>query len=304
MATPVLVNTRNPITIQAERMDRLQRQLVKIDEQIATDKRIIEASDDPSGTNRLAALSRMKDQMTAQKRSIDVAVGRLGLVESAMDSAHLTLLRVHDLALAAANDPLNKEGRQIIAHEITILKEQLLDATNSRDQDGRYLFGGAMNGSPPYIMDADGVVSWNGFASAPGNSGLTTASGAAPRGPEVFGDGEHGAFAAIDSLLAALEEPDPALRAEAMAESIEGVRSGIQKLSGAQAVLGANMVRLDAELDRISDALLQADESMKAIDGFDMTAAITRMQTLQLTLSAAQASFANIYRNSLFDRLA
>lgn len=304
MATPVLVNSRNPMTVQAERMDRIQRQLVKIDEQIATGRRIIEAADDPAGTNRLAALNRMKEQMVAQKRSIDISFGRLGMVETAMESGHSTLLRAQDLALAAANDPLNDEGRKIIAHEVQILKEQLLDATNARDQDGRYLFGGAMNGSPPYIMDAEGVVTWNGFANAPGNSGLTSASGATPRGPEVFGDGEAGAFAAIDKLLEALNQPDGELRAEQMAEAIAGIKASTQKLSASQAVLGANMVRLDAELARISDSLLQAEESMANIDGFDMTAAITRMQTLQLTLSAAQASFTNIYRNSLFDRLA
>lgn len=304
MATPVLVNTRQPISLQADRMHRVEVEMAKLDEQIATGHRLIDAATDPAAANRLAALERLKAGLAAQKRSIDTTTTRLGIAEGAMEAGQDILLRAKDLALQASNDTLSADDRQTIASETRILKEQLLDSANARDPDGRYLFAGAMNGRPAYTMDADGAVTFEGFAAGPGNTGLASASGAAPNGPSLFGDDTSGAFAALDQLLSALDEPDPAARKEAMATTIDSLDSATGRLTDAQAVLGANMARLDAEVERILDNTMRADEGAAAIDGLDMTKAITQLQTLQLTLQAAQASFVNIYSHSLFDRLA
>lgn len=304
MPTPVLVNTRTPMSLQAERMHRVEKNIAKIDQQIATGERLTAPSDDPAAANRIATLKRLMGELDAQKNSIERATSRLGLAETAMDAGYDILVRARDLALSAANGTMNADNRLAVLGEVRVLKEQLLDASNLRDENGRYLFAGATDGAPAYQMDEDGVVSWAGFGHGPGNTGLTSASGATPRGPDVFGSDADGAFAAIDRLIAALEEPDNLLRPGAFAETLDRLDSSVTAISNAEAVLGANMARLDAERERIVDYNLQAEVSMTALNGLDMTKAIVQLQTLQLTLSAAQGSFVNIYSHTLFDRLA
>jgi flagellin-like hook-associated protein FlgL len=70
-----------------------------------------------------------------------------------------------------------------------------------------------------------------------------------------------------------------------------------------QAIVGAGLARIESERDRVATARLDTAEGLAAARGLDLTAAITELQALELTLAAAQGSFSRVYQNSLFDRL-
>ncbi|MFA7440890.1 MAG: flagellin [Sphingomonadaceae bacterium] len=304
MATPVLVNSRSPIPVQADRMARIEDRIAQLDKQISTGEKFTEPAQDPAGANRAAALVRMTGRLDAEQRVIDRASSRLALAETGIESASEALLRARDLALSAANGSMDAESRQIIAHEIAILKSQLIDAANSRDDSGRFLFGGADNAQPPYAADPDGgVVRWQGFGGTAGAEAAGVVTAAPPGGPQLFGDEATGAFALLDQLTAALMEPENEARNLALASAIEGLDHANDRLILGQALIGAGGARLQVESNRIASAKLDVARGIADVRGVDLTAAFVEMQSLQMTLNASQLSFSRLFDGTLFDRL-
>jgi flagellar hook-associated protein 3 FlgL len=304
MTTPVFVNSRAaPILVQASRMSRIADRMGELDKEISTGERFTEPSDDPAAANRAAMLVRMQANLDARKAAVDRANSRLSLAETGIEAANSALLRARDLALTAANGTINADNRTIIAHEVGVLKQQLVDAANSADDDGRHVFGGAANGSKPYVVAPDGTVTWAGFGDGAGAEAAGVAGAAPPAGPKLFGDDLTGAFAQLDKLVAALNEPDDALRTAALADSVTALNGASARLTLGQAMIGASMARLSSETDNIAKGKLDAGEELAKVKGVDLTAAFAEYQALRLTQSAAQASFSKLFDGTLFDRL-
>lgn len=303
MATPVLVNSRSPVPVQADRMARIEERIARLDRQISTGEKFTEPAQDPAGANRAAALVRMTGRLDAEQRVIDRAASRLAFAETGIQSASEAILRARDLALTAANGSTDAESRQIIAHEIAILKSQLADAANSRDDSGRYLFGGASNSRPPYAAEPDGTVRWQGFGAMAGAEAAGVATAAPPGGPQLFGDDMSGAFALLDRLSTALTDPEDETRNAQLTDVIEGLDHANDRLILGQALIGAGGARLQVEADRIAGARLDVARGIADVRGVDLTAAFVEMQSLQLTLNASQLSFSRLFEGTLFDRL-
>lgn len=303
MPTPVLVNSRNPQSIQADRMGRLERDIEALGRQISVGERFTTPSEDPIAANRAALVERLQARLQADQRSIDRANARLTLAETAVETAGEALLRARELAVSGASGTLSPEDRQVIAREVQLLQDQLLGSANARDESGRYLFAGSRSASPAYAVQPDGSVVWEGIDAGAGAEAAGFQRTAPPNGPFLFGEGTTSAFAALSTLAAALAEPDPDLRAAGFAEALAGIEDGTNRLLDGQARIGAAMARLEDETDRVASAGLQAAEALADAKGLDLTDAIARLDALKITLEAAQGSFVRIYDGTLFDRL-
>lgn len=303
MPTPVYINSRSPIPVQAERMAAIEQRMVRIDRMVSTGDRLMDPSDDPSGANRAALLARQDARLIADNKSVDRNTARLTAAESAIKTATEALLRARDLALSAANGTLSPEDRITVMREVSVLQTQLLDSANARDESGRYLFAGSKGGAAPYVPDAAGLPLWQGMDAAAGAEAAGLAGLAPPRGPSLFGDDLTGSFKQLADLRTALEEPDAELRKAALALVLDGLETGRNRLIDGRTSVGADMARLQSESGRIADARLAGAEALADVRGVDLTAAFAELSALQLSLSAAQGSFSRIYEGSLFDRL-
>ena len=303
MPTPVYVNSRTPIPVQAGRMAAIEERMAELDRQISTGDRLLDPSQDPAGANRAAMLARQDARLAADSKAVDRNIGRLTVAESAIKTATDALLRARDLALAAANGTYSPEDRQAIAREVSVLQTQLLDSANARDESGRYIFAGSRGGTAAYALDADGVAQWQGMDNASGAEAAGLTGLAAPRGPVLFGEGNTSAFARLAALHTALVEPDSETRNAALAAVLDGLDVGRNRLIDGRSAIGADVARLEAESGRLSDARLAMAEALANVRGVDLTAAFAELSALQLSLSAAQGSFSRIYEGSLFDRL-
>lgn len=303
MPTPVLVNSRNPQSIQADRMGRLERDIEALGRQISVGERFTTPSEDPIAANRAALVERLQARLQADQRSIDRANARLSLAESAVVTAGEALMRARELALSAANDTLSAQDRQVIAREVQLLQDQLFGSANARDESGRYLFAGSRSATEAYVLQPDGTVAWQGIDSGPGAEAAGFARTSPPVGPLLFGQGDSSAFAALATLATALAEPDAELRATGLADALSGIVESTDRLLDGQARIGAGMARLDVESERLASAGLQAAEALADAKGLDLTDAIARLDALKITLQAAQGSFVRIYDGTLFDRL-
>ncbi|WP_199553750.1 flagellin N-terminal helical domain-containing protein [Sandaracinobacteroides hominis] len=303
MPSPVMVNSRSPIPVQAGRMGALEDRLSQLSSQMATGERFSTPSEEPAAANRAALLVRLEKQLNSDQRSLDRADSRLSLAETAVNTAGDALVRARELALSAANGTISAEERQIILREVQALQEQLLSAANARDEAGRHVFAGATSSEPAYVLDADGNAVWQGRGTAAGAEGSGVASAAPLRGPALFGSDTDGAFASLKKLADALVEPDAELRKQGMDASLGGMEKAYDQLTEGQARLGSARARLEVEGNRLAAAKLQTKQALAATNGLDMTAAVMELEALKLSLAAAQGAFSRVFDGTLFDRL-
>ena len=303
MPSPIYVNSRSPIPVQADRMASIEERMARIDRMVSTGDRLLDPSDDPSGANRAALLARQDARLVADGKAVDRNAARLTAAETAIKAATEALLRARDLALSAANGTSSPEDRVTVAREVAVLQTQLLDSANARDESGRYLFAGSRGGAPAYVPDAQGQPLWQGMDTASGAEAAGLQGLAPPRGPQLFGSDASGSFAQLAALQKALLEPDAEIRNAALASVLEGLETGKNRLIDGRTAVGADRARLESESGRIAEARVAGAEALADVRGVDLTAAFAELSALQLSLSAAQGSFSRIYEGSLFDRL-
>lgn len=303
MPTPVLVNSRTPVPIQAERMKLLEDRLAKIDRQVATGDRLLDPSDDPSGALRAALLLRQDARLQSGQKALDRAKGRLTAAESAAKPAAETLVRAREIGLLAANGTFSADDREAMAKEVAGLSVQLLQLANTRDESGRHVFAGSRGAAPAYAVDPAGDIVWQGFDAAPGAEAAGLERLRPPRGPALFGTDAAGSFAHLKQLEAALQNPDPEARNTAIAGALAGLEGDHSRMVNGWSAIGASVARLDLESDRTAEARLSVSQALADVRGVDLTAAFAEIGALQLALSAARTSFSRINEGSLFDRL-
>ena len=115
-------------------------------------------------------------------------------------------------------------------------------------------------------------------------------------------DGPRDLAAIVADAAAALEAPD-ATRAAAIARATAEVAAGAEHVSAVRGEQGARGARIDQFIERAETRKLQLGEERSALESTDVTAVIARVQSAELTLKAAQAVFARVNQNTLFDLL-
>lgn len=127
-----------------------QSDLAKTQNQISTGKRILNPSDDPSGSVQILNLQR---ELSLSNQYIDNAViagNKLEREEVALDSVTNLIQRVRELAVQGLNDSNSQSDRQAIATEMREINQQILSLSNTKDANGDYLFSGFATSTQPY----------------------------------------------------------------------------------------------------------------------------------------------------------
>jgi flagellar hook-associated protein 3 FlgL len=140
-----------------------QAALSRIQNQVATGKRVNTPADDPIAAVHVAELERSKLEYAQYEKNSSLARNRLNLEEGALADAGTTLQRVRELVLQASNiGTLNDSDRRSIAVELQSRLEQMQDIANRKDGNGEYLFAGFSTLTQPFAGAASGNVVYAG----------------------------------------------------------------------------------------------------------------------------------------------
>lgn len=284
-------------------MQRQNAELFKVQQQIATGRRVVTPSDDPVAAARALEVSQAKsvaDQYTINQNNAESALTEL---EGQLASVGDTIQYVRQLALQGANGAINDSDRASIATELRGRFDQLLALANSRDGAGNYMFSGYQTDTKPYDAVVGGAVTYNGdqgirqIQTAP--SRQTTVS--AP-GPDVF----TGLFETLSNLVTALETPSVpgagnSAAVSAVTTAVEGFDTSLDKVLTVRARVGTQRSELTSLQDMTSSLSVQYATQLSELQDLDLADAITRLSQHQLSLEAAQKSFAQINQLSLFN---
>ena len=134
----------------------------RLQEQIATGKRVDTPGDDPIAAPQIIALKRQIGLLDQYQSNADRATNRLNLEESVLDSIGDSLQTVRQLAVQAGDGALDFGSRQSIATELQQRVEELLGLVNTQGIDNEYLFSGYQANTQPFVRTSGGGFSYQG----------------------------------------------------------------------------------------------------------------------------------------------
>ena len=149
--------------IRSGLMFNLQK-LVTAQQQVATGKRILKPSDDPVGSSlaqsfkrALAGSERYRSAIQSGRTMVDTASSHL------LDATGL-LTEARGLVLQGMNGPLDPQDRSLIAGELRLMRDRLMDIANAQIGN-RYMFGGTVTERAPFesqVVNGKPVASYQG----------------------------------------------------------------------------------------------------------------------------------------------
>ena len=284
----MISGTRYRLDQEINRQLSLSREIAKAQTQLSTQKRIQSPSEDPVAAARISSIGRAQANEAAWKSNLELAAALADRADTALKAAGLAFQRATELMTQGATGTLSDQDRATIALELRSLAEELTSLKASKDSRGNALF---MAGYSLRIPVQSGLQ-----MIAVGTREEVFESVATAGGPKDLA-------AILADAAAALELADPAARGTAVATAVDEVAAAVTHVASQHGEQGALASRVEQLLERQIDAGLQLAEERSGLEDTDIQAVIARLSSQQLSLQAAQAVFARVNENTLFDIL-
>jgi flagellar hook-associated protein 3 FlgL len=279
-------------------LSTIQEGMAKIQEQLATGRRIQRASDDPAGAS--LALQHRKNIAfeTQMRRNLEGGISFMNVSEAALGGITDSLQRVRELTVQASSDSIGPSERNAIGLEIDQLIEHIAQAANTRFGDA-FVFSGhqtqtaayTVTGNPPtavtYAGDAGQRVRRISFQDeSPVNV----------TGTAVFGT-------MFDDLIALRDDLKAGAAGAVITPHLDTVDAALERVMGGRAELGARINRFEAAFGQSEQANITLAELKRDVEEVDLTDAITKLTGQQTALEAAIGAIGVTSRLSLVNFL-
>jgi flagellar hook-associated protein 3 FlgL len=153
-------------------------QLSSLQDNVTSGKKILRASDDPTGAGQAERAITRIDRIKTEARALNNQVSAISQAESTLTKANDLLTSFRDLVVQAGNGANSPAERVTIANQLTSIRDEMLTLANTKDSNGMPLFNGLGSTATPFQTSADGVApdpdySYNGLSGQ--NSATTVA---------------------------------------------------------------------------------------------------------------------------------
>ncbi|MFW5733485.1 MAG: flagellar hook-associated protein FlgL [Oceanidesulfovibrio sp.] len=135
------VSQQNVYTNFLNNMNRSLTDLMNLNVQASSQKRINAPSDDPAGAARVRNYRAELSRLEQYRENVSTARGWLGQADSTLMQANTVLTRCKELAEQAATGTMSKSNREQVGFELRELFEQLINLSNS-EFEGKHIFSG------------------------------------------------------------------------------------------------------------------------------------------------------------------
>jgi flagellar hook-associated protein 3 FlgL len=296
----------NSLLDQQSRLQRTQMQL-------STGKNILTPSDDPTSATFIIDLNQDIKQTEQYQSNINTARHRLTMEEGVLQGATDILQRINELGIQGLNGTNSPNNRINIAVEMESLNQQLVNLANTKNANGEYMFSGFKSTTQPFNKDASNVGAYfyagdtnsrpiqidTGRQVADGDPGINVfgiPTGALPATVPAPGSIAN-IFEAIDKFAADLRAnaPNPA--------SLGDISKSLDKVLSTRSSVGARLNALDRQESINSDSVLNTKTVLSATEDLDYAEAISKLNQQTVALQAAQQTFTQVKKLSLFNYL-
>lgn len=287
----------------AQRITDAQASLSRTQQQIASGRRILSPSDDPVAAARALVVTQSQALNTQYGTNRGYAKDALTSIDGTLASVTNLIQDVRTTAISAGNGLLNDAERASMATELQGRLDQLIGLANATDGQGNYLFSGFQTATPPFVQTAGGVQ-------YQGDQGQRQIQVDAARkmtvgvpGQAIFQGGGQDLFKTLNDLITQLNTPGTAGLSAALNTATGNLDLALNNVSSVRAAVGTRMQELDSLDSAGADKGLQYSQTLSTLQDVDYTQAVTELSKQQLTLEAAQKSFAQTSSLSLFQYL-
>lgn len=286
-------------------MNKQSADLLHIQQQIASGRRILRPSDDPVAAARALEVTQSRDILTQFTTNQDNAMSALGLAEGQLESATEILQRVRELTIQASGPSLTAANRDSIAVALRAHYDNLMGIANSADGQLQFQFSGYQGATKPFSGTVDDLIAGAEITYA-GDDGQRRMQVSATRlievsdsGSDVFvrtGNGES-VFKTMATLIGQLELNDTS----GLTAATTKITQAGDNIMSVRTALGSRMNELESLGYLNQDLGLQYDQTLSDLQDLDYAKAISDLTLKQNLLEAAQESFSKISQLSLFN---
>jgi flagellar hook-associated protein 3 FlgL len=284
-------NQRHYMEQATERADRVQRQL-------ATNRRIDRASDDPTGAS-LAMQHRKNIAFEAQmRRNLENGTAFLNVTESAMDGATDLLQRARELTVQGATGTLGPNEKTNIASELNQIIQQLAQVANT-NFGGAYIFSGHLTQTPAYNVAGNppSAITWQGD----NGQRVRQISAQDAVAVNVIGNDVFGSI--FDDLMALRDNLNNNAPTTTVNNSLADIDRALDNVLNARADAGARINRFEATTERSLESDTNLQELRASLEDIDITDTIIQFTAAQNALEAALGAIGRTSNMSLLNFL-
>jgi flagellar hook-associated protein 3 FlgL len=288
-------------------VDRLQRKVAEASQEVSSGKRVNVASDAPNEVDTILQLRTDEVRNSQIQANLGVAQADAEAADGALTSATKLMDRATVLAAQGANFTIDATGRQNIASEVQSLLEQMTAIADTTVQ-GRYIFGGDQDSTPPYQVDLTAVNGVTRLTNSPATRRVESAAGGSfavsQSAQDIFDSrnpddtlASSNVFAALNNLRLGLLANDTAQITAASAS----LHLASDHLNTAQAFYGTVENRITDATNYSANYDIQLKTGLSRKEDADVTSAALAITQGNTQLEAAFQMQAKMPRTTLFD---
>lgn len=286
------------MTINSDEMSRLQSAL-------STGRKYARPSDAPELVGRVQAYESRLKTLEADKAAVQSVQIGVDAQSKALQQSSTLFDRLKELAFQAAQDPISQAQLDSIAEEVGGIKRSLVDLANTRDASDRYVFGGINSGVPPYVIQPNGKVSYEG-STTPLRVRVADVSyeDATVSGPSVWQGIERGGKTV--SMFDILGNFEQALRENNLSNRTQGLRDVeelLTKVGTAIARTGGIQQRLDIAMQQADETTVRAQQTLSDLKDLDYSTALSKLQQQEVLMQASQSLLARMSKLTLLNQM-
>jgi flagellar hook-associated protein 3 FlgL len=270
---------------------RNQAQLDRAQVELASGRKIIIASDNPTDSVTATRLASHIEDIAQYQRNGLMASTRLETEGAAMEAVADLLEQAQEIAKGTSSLDPDDPGRQAAATAIAELRLQVISIANTKVGD-EYLFGGTRSGTPPF--DENGLYQGsNDSRSVEVDEGVYLATNVP--GDPVF----TGLIESMGSLNLAISSGDSG----GITRATGGLEAAAQTLERARTENGLRQTRLDSIATTLAQRAVGMGDRRDTLLNADPTAAALEAVAAQSALERAYAAVAKVLETSILQYL-
>lgn len=135
--------------------------VARLQQQANLGKKLLAPSDDPVLSARINLQNDYIANLQSYENNGTIAQNRMQMFDAATKSSIEILDKIKQTLVAAANETLSDNDRQVLAEQVKGYLTSMLSIANTQDGSGQYVFSGDRYGDVPYIQE-NGAYKYNG----------------------------------------------------------------------------------------------------------------------------------------------
>lgn len=276
-------------------------------EQMSSGDRLLLPSDEPVTNVRISRLKREDAALTQYRSNITALTSRLQLNESTLQGINQDMLQGRDILVWALNGSNTSEDINAMASSLVSLRDSIFYSSNTKDEEGRFLFSGTLTNADALKYDPTAAVGARytytgdtGIQNVVVGNGITQ-----PANTHLseMADFLNNLDAAIDQLQTPGVNINTTAVRSIVSNSLDSLDTTLASVSSKISAIGGEEKLLSTLDDNHANVSLANQQASTNLGSLDYAEASIRLNSYTVALQATQKAYSKISSLSLFSVL-